>query len=99
MRRPESPDKLTILRREDHFRQWRSLDDERVCDICGKNFTGNEVILSEEGNCFKLHCATVGCRSQVHQWVYPGNPLINNEASADWWKALGNLPENRAEAV
>jgi hypothetical protein len=93
-------DKLTILRRENYSGDWQSLDDERVCLLCGNNFTGRDVtVLAEEGDCFELQCPTPECHSHPHQWVYPGNPLTDETAYADWWKALGEHTEDKAQAV
>jgi hypothetical protein len=92
-------DKLTILRREDHFRAWQSLDDMRECALCGKNFSGHEVVVLEKGDHYELQCPTLGCQSRVHEWVFTGNPSISEKAYPDWWKALGDSADNRAQAV
>jgi hypothetical protein len=94
MRGSEPLDKLAILRREDHFRDWRSLDDERICVLCGRNFAGREVILLEKSDRYKLRCPTRGCCAQVHQWTYSENPLRSEKAD-DWWKALGDSLGNK----
>ena len=90
--------KLDILRRGDHFRDWHSLDDRRVCIVCGGDFAGREVIVSEDGNCYELHCPTPGCRSRTHQWVHLDNP-IGGQAHTDWWKALSRWGEHRVQAI
>ena len=87
-RRPD--ERLSILRAYDHFREWQSLDDERVCVVCDRVFNGHEVQIVMIGNDYKLHCPTAACESGVHQWVYPGNPLLSDAAYADWWRALGS---------
>src|SRR5262245_53274504 len=89
-------DQLSILQANDHFRDWHTLDDERVCALCGRKFTGHEVVISRVGDEVELRCPTPNCRSRVHQWVHPTNPHpseINLEA---WWHALGSSsgPEN-----
>ena len=86
---PEPPNKLAILRQHDHFRDWQSLDDKRVCVSCDAEFTGHEVVICDGPEGYELRCPTQGCQSRVHQWVYPGNPLIDDNANADWWQALG----------
>jgi hypothetical protein len=96
----ETLDKLTVLRREDHSRDWQSLDDERVCLLCGRSFTGRDVVVvTGDGDHSELHCSTPGCQSHPHQWVYPGNPLTDEKAYADWWKALGEHTGDKAQAV
>ena len=86
---PESEDRLSALRAEDHFKIWKSLEDQRVCILCEKKFNGHEVeiIRSGEGK-YELHCPTKGCNSGLHQWVYPGTPLISDIIEADWWRAI-----------
>ena len=90
-RKPD--ERLSILRACDHFRQWRSLDDERVCVVCDRSFNGHEVQIMMIGTEHRLHCPTAECESGVHQWVYPGNPLLSDTAYADWWRALAS-PES-----
>ena len=87
-RKPD--ERLSILRAYDHFREWQSLDDRRVCVVCDRSFNGHEVQIVMIGNDYKLHCPTAACESGVHQWVYPGNPLLSDTAYADWWRALGS---------
>ena len=83
-------DRLSILRTEDQFRRWQSLDDERLCVLCERKFTGQEVLISTVGEELELHCPTPNCKSGVHQWVYPGNPLLSEATYEDWWRALGS---------
>jgi len=94
----EPADKLAILQRADHFRAWESLDDKRVCVLCDKTFTGHDVVISHDDRGDQLRCPTRECLSHVHQWVYPGNPLVSETAHADWWQALGNAAK-RANAL
>jgi hypothetical protein len=83
-------DRLLILRAEDQFRRWNSLDDERVCILCEKKFNGRQVEVRRFANGkHELHCPTEGCDSGPHQWVYPGTPLISDIVDPDWWSALG----------
>ena len=86
-------DRLSVLRAEDQFRRWNSLDAERLCILCERKFNGRQV----EIRCFanrscELHCPTDGCDSGPHQWVYPGTPLISDIVDPDWWSALGKEP-------
>jgi hypothetical protein len=94
----QASDKLDVLRASDHFRDWKSLDDERVCVLCDRTFTGQQVIVTPIGREFKLHCPTHSCHSGIHQWVYPGNPLTSERAYADWWCALGEPIQAKAQA-
>jgi len=88
-------DKLSILQVNDHFRDWNMLDDERVCLLCGRRFSGHEVLISTADEEVKMHCPTLDCKSGVHQWIYPVNPLISEKTYQDWWHALG--AGNRSE--
>ena len=83
-------DRLAILQAYDHFRDWRTVDDERVCVLCDRKFTGREILISTVGEQTELHCPTPHCKSGVHQWVYRGNPLLSETIYQDWWHALGS---------
>jgi len=83
-------DRLDILRANDHFHEWRSLDDNRVCVVCGRVFSGHEVEISQEGKEFKLNCPTNQCRSGIHQWVYPENQHLSDTNFENWWRALSS---------
>ena len=85
-------DKLSILQVNDHFRDWNMLDDERVCLLCGRRFSGHEVLISTADEEVEMHCPTPDCKSGVHQWIYPVNPLISEKTYQDWWHALGRKP-------
>src|SRR5437899_8216944 len=67
-------DRLAILQANDHFRDWQTLEDERVCILCDRRFTGHEILISTVAEELELHCPTPHCKSGMHQWVYPGNP-------------------------
>ena len=86
-------DKLSILQANDHFRDWYSLDDKRVCALCGRNFTGHDVLIATVGDQDELRCPTAFCKSGVHQWAYPGNPLLSAKTYDDWWNAIGSTDE------
>ncbi len=83
-------DKLSILRMNDHFRDWHTLDDERVCALCDRKFTGHEVVISTMGDEVELCCPTPNCQSGVHQWLHPSNSLLPEKNEKDWWQALGS---------
>jgi hypothetical protein len=83
-------EKLSILQANDHFRDWHTLDDERICALCNRQFTGHEVVISMMGDAVELRCPTPYCQSGVHQWVYSNNPHLSGKNEEDWWHALGS---------
>ena len=89
-------DKLSILQANDHFRGWHTLDDERVCAICDRKFSGNEVVIliSLTGDDVEVRCPTPDCQSRVHQWVHPANPHLYEKSQEDWWDALSSNSES-----
>src|SRR5436190_21356657 len=62
-------DRLSILRVEDPSRSWNSLDDQRLCVLCGRKFKGRQVDIRRlpRGK-LKLCCPTLGCLSTPQQW-------------------------------
>jgi hypothetical protein len=83
-------DRLSILRAEDQFRRWNSLDDERFCILCERKLNGRQVEVRRFANGkHELHCPTEGCDSGPHQWVYPGTLLISDIVDPNWWSPLG----------
>jgi hypothetical protein len=70
-------DKLDVLRYLDEFHYWHSLDDERLCQRCGRTITGRQIVVIElQGTRGKmrLQCPSAGCASTVSEWVY-ANPV------------------------
>jgi hypothetical protein len=97
--RPHLPldERLTILRSTDQFRNWNSLDDNRVCILCEKQFSGRQVgITRGRGGRYRLHCPTDGCKAGPEHWVYPGNPLVSQAAYQDWQRALLSVETSAA---
>ena len=94
-------DKLSILQVNDHFRDWHTLNEERVCALCDRKFTGHDVVISIAGDEAELRCPTPQCQSGVHQWVHPSNPLLSEKNEEDWWHALGlnSRPDNAGSAA
>ena len=89
-------DRLSALRAEDRFRKWTSLDDERLCIICKRKFTGRQVEIHRLANRkFELHCPTEGCNSRPHLWVSSATPLVSHVVRPDWWSAIGRKYERR----
>jgi hypothetical protein len=79
-------DRLSILRAEDRVRKWTSLDDERLCIICKRKFTGRQVEIRRLSNGrYELRCPTEGCNSPNHLWIYPRTPLVSHIAASRWW--------------
>jgi hypothetical protein len=67
-------EKLAILQATDPRRKWYSLDDQRVCVLCGRTITGREVeITRDSGGGCSLKCPTRGCSSLPNDWFYRGN--------------------------
>jgi hypothetical protein len=87
-------DRLSVLRAEDRFRKWSSLDDERLCIICKRKFNGRQVEIRRVRNRkYELHCPTEGCNSRPHLWIYRATPLVSHVIKADWWHAASKREE------
>jgi hypothetical protein len=72
-------DRFSILRVGDPLRNWKSLDDQRVCVLCGRKFKGRQVDIRRlPGGKFKLCCPTLGCPSTPHQWRYTTTPVASD---------------------
>jgi len=66
--------KLAILRVNDPRRKWHSLDDQRVCVLCGRTIIGRQIeIKREPGGSYSVHCPTENCPSVPSDWFYQGN--------------------------
>ena len=92
-------DSLSVLRAEDRFRKWTSLDNERLCIICKRKFNGRQVEVRRAGNRkYQLHCPTEGCNSRPHLWIYRTTPLVSHVVELDWWRAANGKHE-RSEPV
>jgi hypothetical protein len=83
-------DRLSVLRTEDRFRSWKSLDDERLCVVCKRKFSGRQVEIRRLGNRkYELRCPTQGCNSVPHLWIYPATPLVAYVLELDWYRVAG----------
>jgi hypothetical protein len=90
-------DRLLVLRAEDQFRKWRSLDDERLCIICKRKFNGRQVEIRRLRNCkYELHCPTEGCNSRPHLWISSATPLVSHAVGSNWWRAVSKKHERHA---
>jgi hypothetical protein len=85
-RAPESdPDKLEALRRLDQFREWRTLDDQRYCLVCGKIITGREIQVAGDmrgQGQLQLSCPTEQCNSIPMDWVLLTDEIVALAATA-----------------
>ena len=69
----EDERRLSALRAADKWRQWRSLDDERLCIQCAELLTGRDVVVSDHGDAsMSVSCPTPGCNSTPRDWFYHG---------------------------
>ena len=83
-------DRLAVLRAEDRFKTWRSLDEERLCMICKRKFSGRQVEIHRLSNRkYELHCPTDGCNSVPHLWIHPATPLVAYGLELDWYRVGG----------
>ncbi len=90
-------DRLVVLRAEDRFRKWRSLEDERLCIICKRKFNGRQVEIRRVANRkYEVHCPTEGCNSRPHLWIFSATPLAAHVIKSDWWRAASKKHESRA---
>ena len=90
-------DRLSVLRVEDRFRTWRSLDDERLCIFCKRKFNGRQVEIRRVGSGkYQLRCPTDGCNSGPHLWIYATTPLVSHVVKSDWWDPAGKKHKRRA---
>src|SRR5438309_9696362 len=73
------PGKLDVLRRLDQLREWHSLDDKRICLVCGKIIVGGQIQINggTRGNGpLRLSCPTERCNSIPMDWVLPTAELM-----------------------
>lgn len=73
----EAEDQLRWLRRLDECREWKSLDDNRVCRCCGRTFSGRQVQLvggTRGHGPMRFICPTPNCPSAPADWRYPHEP-------------------------
>ncbi|HEY1582468.1 MAG TPA: hypothetical protein VGF73_05165 [Chthoniobacterales bacterium] len=67
-------DLLLLLQRSDGQRHWRSVDDERLCLLCHRLFTGRDVAVTDSPDGEqKIHCPTPGCPSTPTDWFFHGS--------------------------
>jgi hypothetical protein len=67
-------EKLSILQVADLRRKWHSLDDQRVCVLCGCTITGRQIeVKKEQGGSYSVRCPTAECPAEPSDWFYQGN--------------------------
>src|SRR5215469_10880878 len=89
-------DRLSILRAGDAFRSWNSLDDQRVCVLCGRKFKGRQVDVRRlPGGKFRVCCPTLGCLSTPNQWRYATLPAASQPVKKHWRRVLPNKRQRK----
>jgi len=84
-----SKEKLLVLQKNDRWRNWKTLDDQRRCILCDQTFSGREVIVTPNRSGKPiLHCPTPDCVSTPREWVHLGDPLTEDDAWRDWLRTL-----------
>lgn len=86
-----------MLRYYDSAHEWTSLDDERVCVLCGYEFSGRDIEIVQDQEQSSCKCPTRGCAGDHRHFVLPGNPLLDEASWTEWMTALGD-DENVAES-
>jgi hypothetical protein len=77
--------RLAILQRLDPHHAWTDCDEQRHCTLCERTFSGHAVrIRWFSAKRALLRCPTPLCAAGPEFWVHPGNPLLSEEAWADW---------------
>lgn len=72
-------EKLETLRRLDHFRHWRSLDDQRYCICCGTIVDGHsiQVVGGTRGQGpLRVICPTPRCPAIAMDWILPPDDVV-----------------------
>jgi hypothetical protein len=70
-------DRLDVLREFDSARRWESLDDERICLLCERQFAGRHIdFVSDSTGQVRLHCPSFDCKGTPREWVYLNDPRV-----------------------
>ena len=65
---PSLVERLEILRAVDQGRRWSSVDEERVCPLCGRSIAGRDIMIRcDRPGHFELHCPTSGCVGTIDE--------------------------------
>jgi hypothetical protein len=88
-------EKLEILRRLDHFREWQSLDEKRYCLVCGEIITGREINVigaTRRNGSLRITCPTEHCNAIPMEWVQPSDDVLIRiamvEFERDWLRQI-----------
>lgn len=81
--------RLQMLNEGDPLHPWTSCDELRQCAVCDRIFSGRQVRRRRSGFGFgPLRCPTRGCTGGPSSWVLPGDPLVSDEAWAEWERLI-----------
>ena len=82
-------EKLLVLQKNDVWRNWKTLDDQRHCILCDQTFSGREIVVTPNHHGKSvLHCPTQDCVSTPREWMHLGDPLTEDDAWQDWLRTL-----------
>lgn len=82
-KRLSNEERLRLLRENDSYHFWYSLDDDRFCARCTKVFSGRQILVKRrpDGGAF-LHCPTPDCDSLPLHWLFCGSPIRRTKNAA-----------------
>lgn len=86
---PTNATKLRLLREHDLERRWDSLEDKRICVVCGMEFEGSQIRIRVRLGKPVFQCPNPECDGTLGQFAHLGNPLLSEETWSDWMRALG----------
>lgn len=84
--------KLHLLQEHDLERHWISLKDQRVCLLCGEEFTGHEIRVRLQAGRPRFFCPNPLCRGELPFFAAGGNPLLSESVWRDWMKSPPCVP-------
>ena len=80
--------RLHLLRENDPHRFWSALSDRRLCLLCDSEFDGASVRITVRSGKAHFQCPQPHCQAGLAHFVHPGNPLLNEDAWADWMRPM-----------
>ena len=76
-------EKLAALQENDTHRKWSSMDDQRVCSICGNLISGHMIDIWQGGSgAFHFHGPSAACPGALRDWFYLGATRAYRSQSA-----------------
>ena len=84
-------ERLQALRLIDNERRWYSVDDKRVCLICERIISGQEIRISGGPDHYQLACPTDGCPGNSSHWLLYRPPDGNARPPAPSPGVLGEI--------